>query len=88
MAYSVVLKQVTVPILFGPGFAVQLTGLHGLQYFFQGLVTLAIWRDVFAGYAQHKPGLQSQRGLNLLWISQFFADGEYETTALLHRPCL
>ena len=26
-------KMVTVPILFGPGFAVLLTGLHGLQCF-------------------------------------------------------
>ena len=26
-----------IPILFGPGFAVRLTGLQSLQYFFQGL---------------------------------------------------
>jgi hypothetical protein len=44
---------VAVPILFGPVFAVLLDRLTWFTIFLQCLFTLAIWRDMFAGGAQH-----------------------------------
>lgn len=50
-------------------------------------VMSAMSRRVFAECAQHKPWPISPQILGLLDVRQFFADAEYETATLLHRPC-
>ena len=70
-----------------PGICCLTDRLTWFTMFLQGLVTLAILRDIVTGCAQHKPRLQSRRGLSLNLVKQFFANVGYERPTLLHRPC-